>query len=80
MNTDISFLLDLDWGTILPLVIPIIILHLLLLAVALFDLYRRKDIIHHPVIWLIVIILLNTAGPIIYLIVGRRLLKNDQHS
>lgn len=80
MNTDISVLYDLDWGAILPLIIPILILHILLLAVALVDLYRRRNIVNQPIIWLIVILLLNTVGPIIYLIIGRRMLKNDRHS
>lgn len=80
MNTDISVLFDLDWGAILPLIIPILVLHLILLAVALFDLYRRRDIVNYPIIWMIVILLLNTLGPILYLIIGRRMLKNDRHS
>lgn len=80
MNTDISVLFDLDWGAILPLVIPILVLHLLLLAVALIDLYRRRDMINRPIIWFIVILLLNTIGPILYLIIGRRMLKSDRHS
>ncbi|WP_440896632.1 PLDc N-terminal domain-containing protein [Amphibacillus sp. Q70] len=79
MNTDMSTLYQIDWGTILPLVIPILILHLLLLAVALFDLYHRRDLVNRPIIWLIIILLLNTVGPLIYLIIGRRMLKNDQH-
>lgn len=80
MNTDMNVLYQIDWGAILPLVIPILVLYLLLLAVTLFDLYQRRDLVHRPVIWLIVIVLLNTIGPIIYLIIGRRMLKNDQHS
>lgn len=80
MNTDISVLFDLDWGAILPLVIPILALHVILLAVALFDLYRRRNIVNYPIVWAIVIVLLNTLGPILYLIIGRRMLKNDRHS
>lgn len=80
MNTDIRTLFEVDWGTILPLVIPILVLHLILLAVALFDLYRRRDIVNYPIIWAVVIVLLNTIGPILYLIIGRRMLKNDHHS
>lgn len=80
LNTDISALFELDWGAILPLVIPILALHGTLLAVALFDLYRRRKIVNYPIIWAIVIVLLNTLGPILYLIIGRRMLKNDRHS
>ena len=80
MNTDFSALSEVDWGAILPLLIPVLILHVLLLAAALFDLYRRKDIVTQPIIWMIVIVLLNTIGPILYLVIGRRILKNDRHS
>ncbi|WP_130860749.1 PLDc N-terminal domain-containing protein [Gracilibacillus phocaeensis] len=79
MNTDIRALFNVDWAAILPLVIPILVLHFLLLVVALIDLYRRRKLIHHPIIWLIIIVLLNTIGPIIYLVIGRRMLKNDRY-
>lgn len=80
LNTDMSALFEVDWSAILPLVIPILILHVILLAVALFDLYRRRGIVHYPIIWMIVIVMLNTLGPILYLIIGRRILKDDYHS
>lgn len=80
LNTDIRALFEVDWSAILPLVIPILVLHFILLAVALFDLYRRRNIVNYPIIWMIIIVLLNTLGPILYLIIGRRMLKNDRHS
>ncbi|GGP16840.1 PLDc N-terminal domain-containing protein [Oceanobacillus neutriphilus] len=79
MNTDISVLKDIDWGAIMPIVIPIMVLHLLLLTVALIDLYRRRTIVNYSVVWVVVIVLLNTVGPILYLTIGRRLLKNDRY-
>ncbi|MBY7145078.1 PLDc_N domain-containing protein [Virgibacillus sp. NKC19-3] len=80
MNTDMSVLKEVDWGAILPLIIPVLALHLLLLVVALVDLYRRRGMVNRPIIWLIVIVLLNTVGPISYLIIGRRMVKNDRRS
>ncbi|MFB1050899.1 PLDc N-terminal domain-containing protein [Paraliobacillus sp. JSM ZJ581] len=79
MNTDISILKDIDWGAIMPIVIPIMVLHLLLLIIALIDLYRRRTIVNYPIVWVVVIVLLNTVGPILYLTIGRRLLKNDRY-
>lgn len=79
MNTDISVLTEIDWGTIIPLIVPILVLHLLLLLIALIDLYRRRAIVKYPVVWAIVIVLLNTLGPILYLTIGRKLLKNDRN-
>lgn len=77
MNTDITVLQEIDWGAIIPLVLPVIFLHLILLAIALYDLFKRRNIIQYPVIWLLVIILFNTVGPIIYLVIGRRMIKSD---
>jgi hypothetical protein len=77
MNTDITVLKEMDWGAVLPLLLPVIILHLLLLVIALIDLYRRRTIVQRPFVWLAIILLFNTIGPILYLIVGRRLLKSD---
>jgi len=79
MNTDISVLKEVDWGAIIPLVLPILILHLLLLIIALIDLYRRRALVNYPIVWLVIILLFNTVGPILYLVIGRRLLKNDRY-
>lgn len=37
MNTDITALLEIDWGRILPFALPIIVFNLLLIGVALYD-------------------------------------------
>ena len=52
---------------------PLILLELALLAVALFDLYRRPKVTGgNKVIWLLVILFIGTIGPIVYLIFGRK--------
>lgn len=77
MNTDMSALLEIDWPKILPLVLPIILFNLLLIGVALYDWYKRKVLILSPYIWLIIILLLQLLGPILYLVIGRRMIRND---
>jgi hypothetical protein len=55
-----------------PLLIPILIIDLGLIAVALWDLYKRERVKGgNKWVWLAVILLISTFGPIIYLVVGR---------
>lgn len=77
MNTDITALLEMNWAEILPFVLPVIIFNVLLVGVALFDWFKRRGLIVAPFIWLIVIILVQSFGPILYLVIGRRIIKND---
>jgi hypothetical protein len=56
----------------IPLIAPLLIIHLLLLAIALIDLVRREQVRYIPKwAWAIVIIFINLIGPISYLIIGR---------
>lgn len=77
MNTDITAILEINWAEILPFVLPVIIFNVLLVGVALFDWFKRRSLIAAPFIWLIVIILVQSFGPILYLVIGRRIIKND---
>ena len=77
MNTDMTALLEIDWAQILPFALPIILLNLLLIGVALYDWFKRKNLISSPYIWLVAIILLQLLGPILYLVIGRRMIRND---
>lgn len=61
-----------DLGTI---VLPLLILNLILVVVALVDLFRRdasrvRGEVKWP--WILVILLITTFGPIIYLVAGRK--------
>lgn len=56
---------------LLPLLIPIIILELALMIFALVDLIRREKTRGPKWLWVIIIVLFNLIGPIIYFIVGR---------
>ena len=61
-----------DIQRFIPLIIPLVIIELILLAVALIDLIRREQVKYLPKwLWAVIILLFNFIGPIIYLIIGR---------
>lgn len=56
------------------LLIPFLLLQLVLISTALFDWWRRPEetLRGSRWIWLLVIIFINTIGPIIYFVVARQ--------
>jgi drug/metabolite transporter (DMT)-like permease len=56
----------------LPLLIPVILIELALLITALVDLIRREKTRGPKWAWVLVIVLLNFIGPIIYFVAGRK--------
>ncbi len=56
---------------LLPLLIPVILLELALMAVALVDLMRRERTRGPKWAWALVIVFFNLIGPIVYLFFGR---------
>jgi hypothetical protein len=65
-----------DTGTLirlLPFLVPLFLLELGLLVFALLDVVRRRRVRgNNKVVWILVIVLINVIGPIIYLAVGRQ--------
>ena len=58
---------------ILPFMVPLILVEAGLLVFALVDLIRRKQVRgDSKILWVLIIILVNFIGPIIYLAVGRK--------
>ncbi len=55
----------------LPLLIPIFIIQLALIAFALVDLARRDSTRGPKWVWVLVILFINMIGPIIYFLLGR---------
>lgn len=55
----------------LPLIIPLLIIQLGLIIVALMDLWRRDKTNGPKWVWVLVILLVNFIGPILYFVVGR---------
>lgn len=58
--------------TQIALIIPAILLYLALLLTAIIDLTKNWNTRKNPIIWLIVIIVINIFGPIAYFIFGRK--------
>jgi len=57
----------------LPFLIPLVIIEVVLLVVALVDLVKREYVRGgNKIVWVLVIVLVNIIGPIIYLTVGRQ--------
>jgi ABC-2 type transport system ATP-binding protein len=56
---------------LLPLLIPLVLLEFGLLIWALLDVIQRKYVRGNKVVWLLVIVLANIIGPIIYFLFGR---------
>jgi hypothetical protein len=57
----------------LPFLIPLSIIQLALMIIALIDLFKREGMKSNTrVIWVLVIVLVNFFGPIIYFIFGRK--------
>jgi hypothetical protein len=61
-----------DIGRLLPLLVPILLLELALLAIALLAWFRQRRRGEPQWGWLIVIVLINFFGPIAYLLFGRK--------
>lgn len=61
-------------STLLPLLIPIAALELILVIVALVDVIRRTPgrVRGSKVLWIVIILVVGTLGPIAYLIAGRK--------
>ena len=56
----------------LPLLIPVVLIELALMITALVDLVRRPQTRGPKWVWILVIILINFIGPIIYFVAGRK--------
>ncbi|HUW14100.1 MAG TPA: PLD nuclease N-terminal domain-containing protein [Anaerolineae bacterium] len=58
-------------GSLIPFLIPIVLLQLGLMVFALVDLVRRERTKGPKWIWALVVVFVNLIGPVIYLVVGR---------
>ncbi|MED3553442.1 PLD nuclease N-terminal domain-containing protein [Cytobacillus praedii] len=61
-----------NWEFIIPIVAPIILIQLILLAIAIIDLVRIEKVNGPKWVWIIVILFVNIVGPILYFVIGRR--------
>ena len=58
-------------SSLIPFLIPIVLLQLGLMTFALVDLIRRERAKGPKWVWALVIIFVNLIGPIVYLVIGR---------
>ncbi len=56
---------------LIPLLIPVILIQFGLMLVALVDLVKRPKTRGPKWVWVVVVVLINVIGPIIYFVVGR---------
>ncbi|MFC7363552.1 MULTISPECIES: PLD nuclease N-terminal domain-containing protein [Bhargavaea] len=61
-------LAEIPWGLIWPL----IVIQLILMTAALIDLNRKRSTNGPVILWVFIIIFINTLGPVLYFTVGRR--------
>jgi hypothetical protein len=62
-----------DFGLALAVILPLLMLQLVLLVAALYDLTRpdRRVRGDNKIVWVLVILLVATIGPLLYFLVGR---------
>ena len=56
---------------LLPFLVLILLIQLALMAVALIDLARREQTRGPKWVWVLIIIVINFIGPIVYFVLGR---------
>ncbi len=56
----------------IPLLIPVVVIELALMIAALVDLIRREQTRGPKWVWVLVIVLINFIGPIVYFVAGRK--------
>ncbi|GAK08893.1 MULTISPECIES: PLD nuclease N-terminal domain-containing protein [Geomicrobium] len=54
------------------LVLPLIIIEFILKIIAFIDLYRRESTSLPKWLWALIILFVNTIGPILYLVLGKQ--------
>lgn len=63
---------DLDFMAILPILLPVIAIGALLVLLALIDLYKNRKKRENVLMWTLIILFVNTIGPILYFVIGRK--------
>jgi len=63
---------QIDWASILPILLPFVLVGFLLITVALIDLYKHRDSRENILMWAIIILFFNTIGSVLYFVMGRK--------
>jgi len=72
LHYGIDELKDFDFLAFLPILLPIVCIGLILVLIALIDLYRHRRTRENVLIWAVIIIIGNTVGALLYFIIGRK--------
>jgi hypothetical protein len=66
--------IEMTFRELLPIIVPLLVLDLILVSIALVDLYRREpERVRGPKwVWALVSIFIATFGAISYLVIGRK--------
>jgi len=64
--------MDTSIQQMLPLLIPVVIIEIILLVAALLDLNKQTATRGPKWVWVIVIVLIQIIGPIVYFVLGRK--------
>ncbi len=59
-------------STIILILLPIIVLQIALQVYALYDLWKNRSAHENVWIWVVVIVVLEMLGPLVYFILGRK--------
>lgn len=62
---------NIDFMAYIPIILPFIAVGFLLVLIALIDLYRHRKTRKNVLVWTLIILLVNTIGPILYFVIGR---------
>ncbi|MGG0288447.1 PLD nuclease N-terminal domain-containing protein [Peribacillus butanolivorans] len=63
---------NVDFMSFLPIILPVIAIGFILVLIALIDLYRHRKTRKNVLLWTLIIIFVNTLGPILYFVIGRK--------
>ncbi|MFC7685032.1 PLD nuclease N-terminal domain-containing protein [Ureibacillus sp. GCM10028918] len=63
---------NIDIMEFIPVILPFIAIGSLLVLLALLDLYRHRKTRQNVLLWTFVILFVNTLGPILYFVIGRK--------
>ncbi|WP_261301024.1 PLD nuclease N-terminal domain-containing protein [Paenibacillus andongensis] len=63
---------EFDFMSLLPVILPVLAVGLILILIALMDLYKNRKTRKNVLLWSLLIIFLNMFGPILYFVIGRK--------
>ncbi|MFC0562208.1 PLD nuclease N-terminal domain-containing protein [Halalkalibacter alkalisediminis] len=72
LHYGIDTLKNIDIMSFLPFILPVLVIGWILILIALIDLYRNRKRRNNVLLWTLIILFVNTLGPILYLVIGRK--------